>query len=140
MDGEKKIGFVPIIKKVKIGLMPEYSIYITNKRLIFGRISGKSTKLKPGLLGRVLMQRDGLKYADMNPEEILKVDKKNFAIPFEDIDRLEVGKRRGLIYGSMIVHLRSGEKKKFCHTDEKSLKELPTILRQVIGNKLVDRT
>lgn len=130
---EKKLLFIPkasIGKFVGTGVYRQfYNLLITDRRIIAGRTGIEVIRS----VSRAL--QDGNKYSDLEPEQILRADKHNFAIYFSDLKDLELKKM--LIGGSGRITLRSssGDVKRIFF-DKKYYGEVEKVLKQVAGKIL----
>jgi hypothetical protein len=131
---EKNLLFIPkasIGKFVGTGVYRQfYNLLITDRRIIAGRTGMELIRS----VSRAL--QDGKKYSDLEPEQILQVDKRNFAFYFSDLKNLELKKM--LIGGSGRITLssRSGDTKRIFF-DKKYYREVERVLKQVAGNVLI---
>jgi hypothetical protein len=96
---EKELLRIKGERKV-IGTLEYYNIIVTNKRIVIGKV--KRTHLK---LGALLINWN--KYKNMTPEEVIKANKENFAINFEDLEFVN-----SLLKGTIILRNQQGQKRK----------------------------
>jgi hypothetical protein len=76
--------------------------------------------------------QDETKYADWEPEQILRADEHNFAFQYNNLKVLEL--KQGVLGGQphMIIHDRSGDSKKIFF-DKKHYAEVLDVLKQFAG-------
>jgi len=130
---ERKLLFIPkasVGKFVGTGVYRQfYNLLITDRRIIAGRTGMELIRS----VSRAL--QDGKKYSDLDPEQMLQADKRNFAFYFSDLKNLELKKM--LIGGSGRITLRSssGDTKRIFF-DKKYYGEVEKVLRQVASSIL----
>jgi hypothetical protein len=135
MDGETVIGIIPQTE-VRPGLS-DYDLVVTNKRIIGGKVGSSGLAfLAGGAIGYALSKssQDKEKYKEMNPEEVLKAHKKNFAWRF-DTDIESITLKDGMIDKKIIVRLTS-HKKKILLMKKAAFENAKELLQQVAKDKI----
>jgi len=120
------------------------NLVFTSNRIIIARlVSGLGTALRGvtlGTLGWALTRREkGEKreeYGRLSTESILKADKKNFAIPYVGIIKIEM-KKPGTFSGGKIKIFTSDKTHEFTFKEKKELfDERVNLVRSVLPDKL----
>jgi hypothetical protein len=99
MEEEKVIMVIPKCEKPKSGTIAFYNLIVTNNRLVAAKTGETISDLGGpiGPLGRVFYKaardsQDTGKFAGKDLEEIICLDKNNWAIPFDKFDEIKVSK------------------------------------------------
>jgi len=126
---ERKLLFIPRASTIEfIGIRQFYNLVITDRRIIAGRTGAGVYKYST--ISKAL--QDKTKYADLEPEQILRTDEHNFAFQYNNLKVLEL--KGGVLGGQsyMIIHDRSGDSKKIFF-DKKHYAEVLNVLKQFAG-------
>ncbi len=140
MIGEQIIGMIPKTE-IRPGVT-DYNLFITNMRIIGGKVGASGLAgIAGGSIGYAISRVtiDKNKYANMNPDEILYADKKNFAWDINyDIVSLEV--KKGLTASKIKVQLSPtlGNKKKNIFFSNQYFDWVNDVLRKTAGHKLIN--
>lgn len=103
-EQERVLLTVPKCAKDKFaGGTDFYNLLITNRRIICGKTGGTSVFRTKKLAGALVLKiakdrQDVEKFSGMDLEEIVNLDKHNFAAPFVGFDEIKVSKRLGQPY------------------------------------------
>ena len=119
-----------------IEMKKEQALFFTPTRVIVATLVGKgtSTGMKVGLgwAGRIAvseMRKHRLEeLSQVSPESILTADKKNYAIPYEETTKVELGKKLRIFAGP--------KKHEFKLSKGKERENYANALRPVLGDKL----
>ena len=146
---ERILGVFPI--DVRGWVYDFYDMYFTDKRIIANLVGHGGYARARGKIGTLFSWGGVLEYGIIRPlakrkekgpfldaEQILKVDKNNFAWDYQnDIRSIKFRKKTGL-WGppAMVVRLVQG-KEKLCVFRKEHFDNLKSLLQEVIGEKLV---
>ena len=117
-----------------------YNLIFTDKRVIGEFIGGTGAAfLVGGIIGSVIAkshhERKSEKMTEVNPEEILSRNKKNFSIDYTDIAGIYLNKK------NIVIKLEQKQKivgrKSVFHFSKKKFNDVETILMKAIPNKTI---
>jgi len=141
--GEEILGRVEADKKAKL----DWRVYLvfTKNRIIVAKLASGAEKMgsifsdmASDTYGgpKKLMKERREAYEKMSPEEILSADKDNFAMPHNEISKIEV-KKPGLLSGSKIKVSTSDKTHEFFLKEKKQFfEERVNSLRSVLSDKV----
>jgi len=121
-----------------------YNLLITNRRIICGKTGGTGLLRTSGLAGAVVLKiakdrQDVEKFSGMDLDEIVNLDKHNFAVPFVGFDEIRIFKRLGQPYIAFKLN-REGKKfdrnsavPRFLSFDRQYFEPLQTTLKNLAG-------
>jgi hypothetical protein len=127
---ERKLLFIPkasVANFIGTGVYRQfYNLLITDRRIIAGRTGIDIVR------GLSKAMQDETKYADLEPEQVLRADEHNFAFQYNNLKILEL--KQGVLGGQsyMIIRDRSGDSKKIFF-DKKHYAEVLNVLKQFAG-------
>jgi hypothetical protein len=116
-----------------------YRFFLTNKRLIVAKTSGTFWWwMILGTIGTLIAwgqaKGKGKQLESLTPESILKSNKHNFEVAFEELT-IELNNPKFLSPGKLTLNL-SGTKKTFMFEDKKAYQKTSELLKQIIPNKI----
>lgn len=131
--------------KPKGRLMKKWALIFTDKRLIVSKISGTS-RIVLGAMGGVVgdvvrakmrskVEKKAEEAQTVSVEEILKADKENFAIPYQDIHRVEM-KKGGLLSPTSFRFHTEEEEYSFNLKERKKFQEYADMVREILPNRV----
>lgn len=114
------------------------ALYFTSNRVIVAKVGGQALSMAFGIAGALAESRMQAKKKEqlskLTPESILTADKKNFAIPYTEITKVELFKK---MFGRKIRIIVGGKKHEFSLGKPKELESYVNTLRPVLADKLV---
>lgn len=122
-----------------------YNLLITNRRIICGKTGGTSIFRTKGLAGAIVLKvakdrQDVEKFSGIDPEEIVSLDRHNFAVPFVGFDEIKVSKRLGQPYIEFKLNKegkrfdRNSAVPRFLTFDRQYLEPLQATLKNLAGS------
>jgi hypothetical protein len=148
MEEEKSIIIIPKCEKKKMlsGRTEFYNLIVTDRRVIGAKTGGTFFATR-GLAGAVVKKvakdrQDIAKFAGKDLEEIIRLDRNNWAIPFAGFNEIKIGKQVGPGAQGLIRFKLNKEGKKldlhssvprFLVFDKKYLQELQATLSNLAG-------
>jgi hypothetical protein len=113
-------------------------LFFTSKRLIVAKISSSWSRYVGGaiplLLERHQQKQKKEKAGEISPEEVLAMDKKNFAVPYSEIDRVMVKKPGAISAGQ--VKIVTKEKTHQFGVRKNLFEDFMGLMRSVLADKL----
>jgi len=112
-------------------------LYITSNRLIIAKLGGQALSMAFGVFGALAESRMRAKKKEqlskLSPESVLTANKKNFAIPYTDVTKVEMSK--GFL-GQKITITVGAKKHKFAPSKRKEFDDYVNVLQPLLGDKL----
>jgi len=148
MEEERLILVVPkcVKKKALSGRSEFYNLMVTDKRIVSTKTGGTFFATR-GLLGAAVQKmakgrQDIDKFAGKEIDEIVGLDKNNWAVPFRGFDEIKLGKQIAGVHAIIRFKLNKDGKKcdtnssvpQFLTFDKQYLNELRTTLADLAGN------
>lgn len=113
-------------------------LLFTSKRLIVAKISSSWSRFVGGAIPLVIeryqQKKKKEKLDEILPDDVLETDKKNFAIPYSDIERVEV-KKPGTI-SAATVKIITKEKTHQFGVRKNLFDDFMNLMRSVLADKL----
>lgn len=114
------------------------ALYFTSNRVIVAKLGGQALSMAFGVFGALAESRMRAKKKEqlskLSPESVLTADKKNFAIPYSEITKVEFFKK---MLGRKIRIIAGAKKHEFGLSKPKELESYVNSLRPILADKLV---
>lgn len=146
MESEKIVGMIPVLTRLAFG-SERLNLYVTERRIIIAHIGKRGAGAVAGttLLGRLSSAFEDLlktgkesrgkrKLESSHPSDILRADKDNFAISYEDIVQVDVNQDPRLV---VITIISKDLKLEFMTRN--SFENVVNVLSERLGSKLIAR-
>ncbi len=143
---EKILGVIDNTEgKPKGRWMKKWALVFTDRRLVVSKISGTlgvALSAMGGVLGDVAradvrskVEERSEEAKTVSVEEILKADKENFAIPYEEIQTVEM-KKGGLLSATSFSFHTEEKKYTFNLKEKKRFREYAEMVKKILPNKV----
>jgi len=112
-------------------------LYFTSNRVIIAKLGGQALSMAFGVFGALAESRMRAKKKEqlskLSPESILTADKKNFAIPYTEVTKVELFKK---MLGRKVRITVGAKKHEFSLSKPKEFENYVNVLQPLLGDKL----
>ena len=112
-------------------------LHFTSNRVIVAKLGGQALSMAFGVFGALAESRMRAKKKEqlkkLSPESILTADKKNFAIPYTEVTKVEMSK--GFLGGKVKITV-GAKKHQFKLSKPKEFQSYVNVLQPILSDKL----